>query len=102
MQRVTIWVPVIKTLRDRHLAALWQTGRSKRIASNLQRATLRKLVLLDNAMNLNDLAVVPGNHLEGLKGERKGQYSIRVNDQFGLCFRWSEGDAYDVEFVDYH
>ena len=53
-------------------------------------------------MNLNDLAVVPGNHLEGLKGERKGQYSIRVNDQFRLCFRWSEGDAYDVEFVDYH
>ena len=70
--------------------------------NNLQRVTLRKLVVIDDATSLNDLAIAPGNHLEALKGERRGQHSIRVNDQFRLCFRWSEGDAYDVEFVDYH
>jgi len=59
-------------------------------------------VVIDDATSLNDLAIAPGNHLEALKGERRGQHSIRVNDQFRLCFRWSEGDAYDVEFVDYH
>ena len=59
-------------------------------------------MVIDDATSLNDLAIAPGNHLEALKGERRGQHSIRVNDQFRLCFRWSEGDAYDVEFVDYH
>lgn len=63
---------------------------------------LRKLLLLDAAEKLEDLRVPPGNKLEKLSGGRKGQYSIRINDQWRLCFRWEEGDAYEVEIVDYH
>lgn len=63
---------------------------------------LRKLRMLDAAMSLGDLRVPPGNHLERLRGDRAGQHSIRVNDQWRICFRWSEGDAYEVEIVDYH
>lgn len=63
---------------------------------------LRKLVLIDAAERLDDLRVPPGNRLEALKGDRRGQHSIRVNDQWRICFRWSDGDAYDVEIVDYH
>ena len=65
-------------------------------------AALRKLVILDAAESLDDLRVPPGNRLEKLKGDRKGQYSIRVNDQWRICFVWSEGDADDVEIADYH
>jgi len=63
---------------------------------------LRKLRILEAAMSLGDLRVPPGNRLERLRGERAGQYSIRINDQWRICFRWDEGDAYDVEIVDYH
>ena len=63
---------------------------------------LRKLLLLDAAEKLEDLRIPPGNQLEKLVGDRKGQYSIRINDQWRLCFRWEEGDAYEVEIVDYH
>ena len=63
---------------------------------------LRKLVLLDAAERLDELRIPPGNRLEALKGDRKGQHSIRVNDQWRVCFRWDDGDAYEVEIVDYH
>jgi len=63
---------------------------------------LRKLLLLDAAEKLEDLRIPPGNQLERLAGDRKGQYSIRINDQWRVCFRWEEGDAYEVEIVDYH
>jgi proteic killer suppression protein len=63
---------------------------------------LRKLRILDAAMSLSDLRVPPGNRLERLRGDRAGQHSIRINDQWRICFRWKEGDAYDVEIVDYH
>lgn len=63
---------------------------------------LRKLVQLDAAERLEDLRIPPGNRLEALKGDRKGQHSIRVNDQWRVCFRWDDGDAYEVEIVDYH
>ncbi len=63
---------------------------------------LRKLRILDAAMSLNDLRVPPGNRLERLRGERAGQHSIRINDHWRICFRWDEGDAHDVEIVDYH
>ena len=66
------------------------------------RAAQRKLLLLDAAEQLDDLLVPPGNRFEKLAGDRKGQHSIRINDQWRICFRWSEGDAYDVEIVDYH
>ena len=68
----------------------------------MQRAGLRKLLILDAATSLEDLRIPPGNRLEKLSGGRSGQYSIRVNDQWRVCFRWDAGDAFDIEIVDYH
>lgn len=68
----------------------------------IERPARRKLLYLNRARKLDDLKQPPGNHLEALKGDRKGQYSIRINDQWRLCFTWSDGDIYDVEIVDYH
>jgi toxin HigB-1 len=68
----------------------------------IERQARRKLLYLNRARTIHDLKQPPGNHLEALKGNRKGQYSIRVNDQWRICFKWSEGDVYDVEIVDYH
>lgn len=68
----------------------------------MRRNALRKLLLLDAAERLEDLRVPPGNRLEKLAGERKGQHSIRINDQWRICFRWHQGDTYEVEIVDYH
>jgi proteic killer suppression protein len=68
----------------------------------IERQARRKLLYLNRARTINDLKQPPGNHLESLKGNRKGQYSIRVNDQWRICFKWSEGDVFDVEIVDYH
>jgi proteic killer suppression protein len=74
----------------------------RRWSADLQRAALRKLLVLDAAEALDDLRVPPGNRLERLSGDRAGQYSIRMNDRWRICFRWRDGDAYDVEIVDYH
>ena len=68
----------------------------------MQKAALRKLRMLDAATSIDDLRVPPGNRLERLRGDRAGQYSIRVNRQWRICFRWETGDAHDVEIVDYH
>lgn len=68
----------------------------------IETVALRKLILLDAAQQLRDLAALPGNRLEALKGDRKGQHSIRINDQWRVCFIWREGDAFSVEIVDYH
>ena len=68
----------------------------------MQRVALRKLRMLNRSINLNDLRVPPGNRLEALKGVRRGQHSIRINDQYRLCFVWQDNDVYDVEIVDYH
>ena len=68
----------------------------------IERPARRKLLYLNRAQTLRDLMAPPGNHLEGLKGDRKGQHSIRINDQWRICFHWSDGHAYDVEIVDYH
>lgn len=70
--------------------------------SGIKRIALRKLLLLDAAGSLQDLRVPPSNHLERLAGDRRGQHSVRVNDQWRICFRWKEGGPYDVEIVDYH
>ena len=70
--------------------------------SDVQRRALRKLAILDAAETLGDLRIPPGNRLERLKGERAGQYSIRINQQWRICFRWKRGDAYEVEITDYH
>ena len=74
----------------------------RRIPTNAQRAALRKLWMLDAATRLDEMRVPPGNRLEGLRGDRKGQHSIRVNDRYRVCFRWHDGHAYDVGVVDYH
>jgi proteic killer suppression protein len=81
---------------------LWRNGRSRKIPANLTRVALRKLALLHFAARLDDLRAPPGNHLESLVGDRKGQHSIRVNAQWRICFRWVGDHARDVEIVDYH
>lgn len=75
---------------------------AKRLSHDVCRAALRKLLMLDAAVTLQDLRVLPGNRLEKLAGDRAGQYSIRINDQWRICFEWSDGNAYEVEIVDYH
>jgi len=72
------------------------------LPQNIQQLARRKLVILDSATDLDTLRVPPGNRLEALKGDRKGQHSIRINDQWRICFKWRSGDAYDVEIADYH
>ena len=81
---------------------LWQGQVSRKFPQEVQGRALRKLRQIDAALTVDDLKNPPGNRLEVLKGDRKGRWSIRVNDQWRLCFRWSDGDAFDVEFVDYH
>ncbi len=92
----------IKTFNDRHTEAIFNRALTKRIGADVAKMARRKLVLLDSAIWLEDLASPPNNRLEALKRDRVGQHSIRVNDQFRICFRWREGNAYDVEIVDYH
>jgi proteic killer suppression protein len=93
---------VIKSFADRDTETLFQRSSVRRFPAELQRTMLRKLVAVDAAEALDDLRVPPGNRLEKLKGDRAAQHSIRVNDQWRICFRWSAGDAYEVEIVDYH
>ena len=93
---------MIQSFRDRDSESLFQRVPVRRFALAVQRAALRKLLILDAAEELADLRVPPGNRLEKLHGGREGQYSIRVNDQWRICFRWHAGHAADVEIVDYH
>ena len=92
---------MIKGFADRNTEALFQRKPRKRFRP-LARVALRKLLILHAASSLDDLKVPLGNRLEKLKGDRKRQYSIRINDRWRVCFRWKDGDAYDVEIVDYH
>ena len=93
---------MIRSFRNRETERVYQRETSRRFSAPVVVAALRKLLILDGAESLHDLRVPPGNRLEALRGDRQGQYSIRVNDQWRICFRWSEGDAYDVEITDYH
>jgi toxin HigB-1 len=93
---------VIKSFRDRDTERIFARETVRRWSPELQRATLRKLLILDAADELADLRIPPGNRLEKLAGNRAGLYSIRVNDQWRVCFEWRNGDAYRVEVVDYH
>jgi proteic killer suppression protein len=92
---------MIRSFRDKATEALFRDELVPRFRS-IERPIRRKLLYLHQARSLQDLRVPPGNRLEGLKGSRQGQHSIRVNDQWRVCFTWLEGDAYDVEIVDYH
>lgn len=87
---------------DRDTEAVFNRRPARRLPADIQRVARRKLIQLDRAQNMKDLLAPPGNRLEALKGDRAGQYSIRVNDQWRICFVWREGDAYRVEIVDYH
>jgi proteic killer suppression protein len=98
---VTILVTVIASFRCAETGKLYGGKNLCRFRS-IERQALVRLRRIDAAESLNDLAAIPGNRLEGLSGDRKGQHSIRINDQWRICFRWSEGKAYDVEIVDYH
>jgi len=92
---------MIQSFGDDETEALFRTGKSVRFGG-IAKVALRKLDYLNAASTLDDLRVPPGNRLEALKGDRAGQYSIRINDQWRLCFRWMGRDAYAVEIVDYH
>jgi proteic killer suppression protein len=93
---------MIKSFRCKDTEKLFQRKNVIKFPINFQRNALRKLLVLDAAEHLEDLRVPPGNHLEKLTGKRRGQHSIRMNDQWRICFHWRQGDAYEVEIVDYH
>lgn len=93
---------MIKTFKDAETEKIYQRERSRKLPSDIQQAALRKLRMINNAINLNDLRVPPANRLEKLSGDRAGQHSIRINDQWRICFEWKSGDAFNVEIADYH
>lgn len=93
---------MIRSFRDRETERVFRRERTRTLASDVQRVAQRKLAVLDAAESLEDLRVPPGNRLEKLSGDREGQFSIRINDRWRICFRWMDGDAGDVEIVDYH
>ena len=93
---------MIASFRDRETERLWQSGKSRHLPADLQRRAFKKLAILNAAVALDNLKVPPGNQLEALGGDRPGQHSIRVNDQYRVCFVWRDGNAFEVEIVDYH
>jgi proteic killer suppression protein len=93
---------MIRSFRDKETESIFLREKSRKLPPDVQRIAQRKLVMLDAADSLQDLRVPPGNRLERLSGDREGQHSIRVNDQWRICFRWEEGHADDVEVADYH
>jgi len=93
---------MIRSFRDGEAQAVFERRRSRRLPADLLRVALRKLTMLDAAETLEDLRVPLGNRLERLSGKRAGQHSIRINDQWRICFAWRDGDVFEVEIVDYH
>ena len=92
---------MIKGFKCKETEKIWNGQVSKRLPQNIQNIARRKLRMLNNAIDLNDLRIPPANHLEALKGNLKGQHSIRINQQWRLCFKWNDG-ALDVQIIDYH
>lgn len=93
---------MIRSFRDRETEKIFKRERSRKLPPTIQQVALRKLRMLNNAVSLDDLRAPPANHLEKLSGDRNGQHSIRINDQWRICFEWRDTDAYQVEIVDYH
>jgi len=93
---------VIQSFHFKEVEKLFHRERTAKIITDIQRVALRKLWMIDAAININDLRVPPANHLEKLMGDRKDQYSIRINDRWRICFQWLNNHAYEVEIVDYH
>ncbi|HAG50310.1 MAG: plasmid maintenance system killer [Deltaproteobacteria bacterium GWC2_42_51] len=93
---------MIKSFKGRETEKVYLRERSRKLPGDIQQIALRKLRMINNAQNINDLRIPPANRLEKLSGNRAGQYSIRINDQWRICFIWKGGDAYNVEITDYH
>ena len=93
---------MLRTFNSKETEKIWIGTTSRRIPIDIQQRARRKLRMMNNAQNLNDLLLSPANRLEQLKGDRKGQHSIRINNQWRICFKWEENNCYNVEIVDYH
>jgi proteic killer suppression protein len=93
---------MIKSFRNKETEKIYSREASLKLPREIQHVALRKLRMINNAKNINDLRIPPANRLEKLSGNREGQHSIRINDQWRICFVWRDGDAYDVEITDYH
>lgn len=93
---------MIKGFRDKETEKVWRGERSRRLPQDIQPVARRKLRMLNNARTLDDLRIPPANRLEALKGDRTGQHSIRINNQWRICFVWVDGDVIQVEITDYH
>lgn len=93
---------MIRSFASKQTQEIWEGRQSRRLPPDVQRIARRKLRMINNATNVAELRVPPNNRLERLKGDRSGMYSIRINDQWRICFRWEDGDVHDVELVDYH
>ncbi|MEW6571744.1 MAG: type II toxin-antitoxin system RelE/ParE family toxin [Nitrospirota bacterium] len=93
---------MIKSFRDKETEKVYGRERSAKLPSDIQQIVLRKLRMINTAQNINDLRIPPSNRLEKLSGDRAGQYSIRINDQWRICFVWKDNNAYNVEITDYH
>ncbi|MBN2836679.1 MAG: type II toxin-antitoxin system RelE/ParE family toxin [Candidatus Delongbacteria bacterium] len=93
---------MIISFKDIETEKIWNQEFSKKYPKSIQRTALRKLLILNAAQNINDLRIPPGNKLEALKGNKKGQHSIRINDQRRICFLWKQNNAHQVEIIDYH
>jgi len=93
---------LIRNFKDREIQKIFERQRSRKLPSEIQQVALRKLRMLNRAETLQDLRIPPANRLERLSGDRSGQHSIRINDQWRICFVWQGGEALDVEIVDYH
>lgn len=93
---------MIQSFKCKETEKIWNQEYSKKFSEDIQRVVLRKLFMIQRAKELKDLLVPPANRLEKLKGDRKDQYSIRINDQYRICFQWEDSNAYNVEIVDYH
>ena len=100
--RAVLLFGMIAGFRDSDTERLWTAGRCKRLPAQLNRQALKKLYILYASVALENLNVPPGNRLEKLRGDRSGRHSIRINDQYRICFAWRDGNAHDVEIVDYH
>ena len=101
LYRAAVRLRMIVSFRDRYTEGFWRHGTGKTMPANLRRVAMGKLKLLSDAAVLEDLRVPPGNHLEELKGDRAGQHSIRISRRYRVCFAWREGNAREVEVVDY-
>ena len=93
---------MIKSFKDREAERIYERRFSRKLPHDIQEIALRKMRMINNAVSINDLRIPPANRLEKLEKDRTGQYSIRINDQWRICFKWKDGDAYDVEITDYH